>query len=437
MKILPKLYKEYGDHLNTFRAFPSIMDGLRPVERRVLLATHDTARQKLVKSVKVIGAALVLHPHSDDSVYSTLSRLVNAGLVIGQGNWGDRCGLEQLPPAAYRYTEVKANPIIDEMLFENIKHVEWDVFEIEKEPVYIPTPFPICFVIDNINIGIGLGWQTKIPRYKISDLLQLALAMIEGKDLLIHPYCPGNEVISDDSESIKLLDTGEGTIIFKPQYEIDKKKRKIKITSVPIKGFRTLLSGLKQFFEKNLITVLDNTSNNKTEILIEVIKNKKIDFDKLVQKVEKAIIQQVSFNIIVADNNHKLHKIGVKELLKYSINNYRNVWLNKFNYELQKSMELKRKYTIIQKIRPQIAQLIKDDIYDIGKVINYITQIHTDITQEELKEILSKYTLNKLFTIKVDINEIDKQIDEWNGLINGINRFVKNNYKNLIKKLDF
>jgi DNA gyrase/topoisomerase IV subunit A len=105
-KLIPKLYKEYGMYINKFRALPLDIDGLKPVERRVLLSAYQIARDKYVKSARVDGHTLGhYHPHS--SSYSTMVQLVGQGFLEGQGNWGNSIGIEDSPAAAMRYTECR------------------------------------------------------------------------------------------------------------------------------------------------------------------------------------------------------------------------------------------------------------------------------------------------------------------------------------------
>ncbi|MDX1699651.1 MAG: DNA gyrase subunit A, partial [Melioribacteraceae bacterium] len=93
-KIIPVFYSEYGRYISRFRAIPLYVDALKPVERRLLLSLHEVAKNKLVKSAKVIGHVIgSYHPHGDQSAYGTLVDMVRRGLVLGEGNFGTE-GLE-------------------------------------------------------------------------------------------------------------------------------------------------------------------------------------------------------------------------------------------------------------------------------------------------------------------------------------------------------
>ena len=114
-KLIPHLYREYGLYINHSRAFPIDIDGLKPVERRVLLSAYQIARDKFIKSARIDGHTLGhFHPHS--SSYGTMAQLVHQGFLDGQGNWGNDIGVESSPPAAMRYTEARLSDIAELLL---------------------------------------------------------------------------------------------------------------------------------------------------------------------------------------------------------------------------------------------------------------------------------------------------------------------------------
>ena len=127
-KLLPNLYAEYGKYINKYRAFPSILDGTKMVERRLLYSLYEVARERLVKSAKVVGHCIGhYHPHGDTSAYQSLVGIVQNGFAVGQGNWGADIGVEALPAAAQRYTEVRFSKEMLELAFEYIKSVPYAV----------------------------------------------------------------------------------------------------------------------------------------------------------------------------------------------------------------------------------------------------------------------------------------------------------------------
>ena len=120
--IIPSFYKRYGKYINSSRSFPLSIDGLKPVERRVLLSTYDIARERLTKCFKIDGHTVGnYHPHGTS--YGTIVQLVKQGFLTGQGNFGTNIGVDPCPPAAMRYTEAKLSKETFDMVFKLIKYV--------------------------------------------------------------------------------------------------------------------------------------------------------------------------------------------------------------------------------------------------------------------------------------------------------------------------
>lgn len=183
-KNIPNLYKEYGKFINSSRAFPLDIDGLKPVERKILLSTYLIARDRFVKSARVDGNTIGnFHPHS--SVYSTIVQLVNQGFLDGQGNFGTNVGVEPVDAAASRYTECKLSKFTKEIAFKLIDYVPWEINELEQqEPIFLPVMFPFCLMTKEYSQGIGFGYRTIIPCYRIEDLNKRLLFLLGKGDKL-------------------------------------------------------------------------------------------------------------------------------------------------------------------------------------------------------------------------------------------------------------
>jgi len=183
-KNIPCMYKRYGNYINSNRSFPLAIDGLKPVERRILLVAYQIAKDKFVKSARIDGTTLAkYHPHS--SVYSSIVQLANQGFLNKQGNFGNNLGTDPSSAAASRYTEVKLSQHIDKIVFSNLlKYVPWELQETdENEPKFLPSQYPLCFLGKEYTMGIGFGYRTLIPCYHENDLknrLKWLLKMTPG-----------------------------------------------------------------------------------------------------------------------------------------------------------------------------------------------------------------------------------------------------------------
>ena len=168
-KIVKQYYLEYMKDDN-YRSLPMDIDGLKLVERRVLLSCYHIAMTKLTKSAKVDGFTIGnYHPHA--SVYGTIVQMVHQNFLIGQGNFGCDFGIEKTNAAASRYTEVKLNPSMKNLCFNFLDVIPWEMNELnEKEQKFLPTMFPMCFLGKENTEGIGSGYRTIIPCYEFEDL---------------------------------------------------------------------------------------------------------------------------------------------------------------------------------------------------------------------------------------------------------------------------
>ena len=413
-KIIPNLYVEYGRYIDTLRAIPYYLDSLKPVERRLLLSLG----KKFQKSAKVVGHCIGnYHPHGDASTYESLVQLVRRGLVIGKGNFGDNYGLNETKAAAQRYTEVKENPFVRKLCFELIEFVPWEEIELEKEPLYLPSIIPIGLIGSGIITGIGFH-ITRIPRYKFVDLRKRLIQLMENKtDKPIIPNIGNNLIInSDDFE--KILKIGKGTISVIPKYYHDGKWLII-YGKPPIFGFSKLIS----YAEENNIIINDLSSN---ETLIRV----KIKKDKI-----NEIIQPISINIVCNFiRNNKVETIGIDEILLECFNNYKSIFKKSIEKEILDLTVKLEEYKIILIIREIINK------YKIGNSVDDIYKIYdinrdkfplNNLKIESFEKVVNKYSIRKLLEIKIDIENINKRINECKNKLNKIHELCLDYLKNI------
>jgi len=266
---LPNLYKEYGRYSN-YRNFPSDIDGLKPVERRILLSAYKIARNKLVKCVQV-DSYTVGHYHPHGSVYGSVVQLVRQGFLIGQGNFGANVGIEPIGPAASRYTECKINDYTLNLAFKLVNYVPWVETELnDKEPFYLPTMFPICLLGNKYTEGIGFGFRTYIPCFKIKDLYKrLSWLLKDRKSKPTISPITDCTIVSDNSILEQLLTTGKAKIDVKGVVEKEVRTNKVTLKSWPPgKRFESMLNRLSKHFESGEVGFTD-LSTSETEIVFQ------------------------------------------------------------------------------------------------------------------------------------------------------------------------
>ena len=433
-KLIPSLYKNYGKYVNQFRSFPLNTDGLKPVERRVLLSAYQVARDKFVKSVKVDGHTLGnYHPHS--SAYGTIVQLVNNNFLDGQGNYGSNVGTKKEKAAAPRYTECKLSKKTLDLSFKLINYVDWVESELENEPEYLPTMFPFCLLGTEACQGIGFGYRTFIPSYTIKDLYKRLLWLIgKTKTKPIIKPITDCEILSSDLELDEILTTGKGNISIKGILQTDLSNYKVTLKSwAPDKLYESIRKKISKYFDNQDIGEID-LSSNETRIVFEVIKQRNKDkiFEKFVEDLQRIINGNISYICTVVDNEGNVKVISVDDLLLNTYNMYTKINEKMLQQEIDKNNEIIKEYRYLEKLRPFLSKHLKNITNDIDIIINSLSK-DTNIEYEIIKNLFSKHKINKLLTLNTDQTVLNKRIYDLETNLKDINSYVLEQYKGIIK----
>lgn len=176
-------YAQYGDYVNKFRHIPILEDGLKPVYKRSILGALEIASNKKVKGATLSGhISGYLHPHGSASISPVIVELVNAGILIGQGNFGVKSMFRggDLGAAAERYIEVTINPKWRDMVGKLLPYVPTHKNDLDHwEPDYLPVCFPVSLALGSFGIGVGL--TVNLPAFEIASLIKAGYAAIMNK----------------------------------------------------------------------------------------------------------------------------------------------------------------------------------------------------------------------------------------------------------------
>ena len=166
-------YLDYAMSVIVGRALPDARDGLKPVHRRALFAMHELNNdwnRPYKKSARIVGDVIgKYHPHGDQSVYDAIVRMaqpwsMRAPLIDGQGNFGS---LDGDSPAAMRYTEIRMERLVEEMLHD----LDKDTVDFQpnydnslREPIVLPSRFPNLLIngSDGIAVGSTIGSRSEL-----------------------------------------------------------------------------------------------------------------------------------------------------------------------------------------------------------------------------------------------------------------------------------
>ncbi|MGB3387958.1 MAG: DNA gyrase subunit A [Pseudaminobacter sp.] len=248
---MQRSYLDYAMSVIVSRALPDVRDGLKPVHRRILYASHESGyhwNRKYVKSARPVADVMgKYHPHGDASIYDALVRMaqdwsLRVPLIDGQGNFGS---IDGDPPAAMRYTESRLTRVAHELL-EDIDKETVDFQETYdasgKEPRVLPARFPNLLV--NGSGGIAVGMATNIPPHNLMEVCDGAIAIIENPaidlptlmDIIPGPDFPTGGLILGRSGIYSAYSSGRGSVVMRGKVAIEQirnDREAIIITEVP------------------------------------------------------------------------------------------------------------------------------------------------------------------------------------------------------------
>ncbi|EIZ80327.1 DNA gyrase subunit A [Novosphingobium sp. Rr 2-17] len=247
-------YLDYAMSVIVSRALPDVRDGLKPVHRRILFASHEggfVAGRPYRKSAKIVGDVMGnYHPHGDSAIYDALARMtqdwsMRLPLIDGQGNFGS---MDPDPPASMRYTEARlarvTNSLMDDLDKDTVDFVD-NYDGSRREPSVLPARYPNLLV--NGAGGIAVGMATNIPPHNLGEVIDGCFAMMENPgitseelfQIIPGPDFPTAPMILGQGGARNAAITGKGSIIQRCRHEIEdgrgsnKGSRSIVLTSIP------------------------------------------------------------------------------------------------------------------------------------------------------------------------------------------------------------
>ena len=381
-------YLTYAMSVIISRALPDVRDGLKPSQRRILVAMNDLnlgPNSGRIKCAKICGdTSGNYHPHGEGSVYPTLVRMaqnwnMRETLVDKQGNFGSLAGM---PPAAMRYTEARlAGPAAD--MLHDLDRDTVDFIptydQRNMEPVVLPAKFPNLLV--NGSNGIAVGMATSIPPHNLGEVCDATVLLIDNPnanlgqilEVMHGPDFPTGGIICGRAGIIQGFATGRSTLTLRARthFETEKNADVIVITEIPYQDTRDRIRGkleelVKEERIKGIAKVTDYTDRNDKPWQVQIHIQLKRDADKEVvlnQLFQFSPLQQTVSVILLALVGNRPKVLAVKEMLQEFILHRVDVIRRRTEFLLSEAR--KRKHTVEGLM---IAQI------DIDEVIRTIRQ---------------------------------------------------------------
>jgi topoisomerase IV subunit A len=307
-------FLDYASYVILERAVPEILDGLKPVQRRIMHAMHDLDDGRFNKVANIIGHTMKYHPHGDASIGDALVQLGQKDLLVEtQGNWGNILTGDNA--AAARYIEARLSKFALEVLF-NPKTTRWKLSYDgrNKEPVTLPAKFPLLLAQGVEGIAVGLA--SKILPHNFNELIDASIKILQEKDFDLLPDFPTGG-LADCSKYNEGLRGGKVRLRARIN-QVDKKI--LVISEIPF-GTTTgsLIDTIVSASEKGKIKIrkIDDNTANAVEIVIHLMPG--VSPDTTID----ALYAFTDCEISISPNNCVIQEgkprfIGVKEILRES-----------------------------------------------------------------------------------------------------------------------
>lgn len=441
---LQESYLTYAMSTIMDRALPDVRDGLKPSQRRILVAMNDLQlgpRSKHRKCAKIAGdTSGNYHPHGEAVVYPTLVRMaqdwaMRYKLVDGQGNFGS---LDGDPPAAMRYTEARmAAPAME--LMEDIKEETVDFIpnydDTRQEPTVLPSKFPNLLV--NGSQGIAVGMATSLPPHNLREICDAIVKVINEPDctpkelmkVVKGPDFPTGGIICGKQGILDGYTTGRGRITVRGEVKIESGlrggKEQLVITEIPYQVVKKSLveqiaNCVKEDKIKDISDVRDE-SDREHAVRIVVELKRDADPNVVINQLYQYTQLQDTFSIInIALVNRQPRTLGLKEMISLYIEHRIEVIRRRTQFRLKKA---RQRAHILEGLILALADIHTEEVngrsgggkIDIMGVIELLRnrKVSPDVPTAKLNLMRKKFSFDEALTWKAAIPKaFKKRVDE-------------------------
>jgi DNA gyrase subunit A len=366
------------------RALPDVRDGLKPSQRRILVAMHDlnlTPGRKHIKCAKIAGdTSGNYHPHGEAVIYPTLVRMAQEWsmryqLIDGQGNFGSTDGD---PPAAMRYTEARmAGPTVDMLQDIDLDTVDFQANYDERlqEPMVLPSKFPNLLV--NGSTGIAVGMACNLLPHNLREICDAIVAVIDNPEIQINellnivpgPDFPTGGIICGRDGIVDGYTAGRGRITLRAKVHVEEppkgsNKAQVIIDELPYGVIR------KDILEQIAAAVKDDRirdvsdandhSGRKYKCRMVVDLKRDADPNVVINQLYQFTSCQITVSMInIALVNRQPRTMGLKELIQHFIEHRREVITRRTKFLLKKAQQREHIVTGLMLAQLDIDEVIK------------------------------------------------------------------------------
>ena len=378
---MKRSYLDYAMSVIVARAIPDVRDGLKPVQRRILIAMNDlglASNRGFRKCAKICGdTSGNYHPHGEAIIYPTLVRLAQGFnmrymLVDGQGNFGS---VDGDPPAAMRYTEARLTRVSEELLADLEKEtVDFvpNFDQTREEPSVLPSKTPNLLV--NGASGIAVGMATNIPPHNMREVVEATVMLIEDPNVTLKeimkvmpgPDFPTGGYIAGKDGILAAYKTGRGTFTMRAKAAIEqgaKDRESIVITEIPFQVNKArLIERIAELVQTKKIEgisdVRDESDRQGMRVVIEIKRGEESQL--ILNHLFKLTQMQESFGVILLSIvKGQPRELPVMDMLRLFIEHRVEVVRRRTQFDLRKAEEREHILLGFKKALDHLDDIIK------------------------------------------------------------------------------
>lgn len=468
--------RAYGSYVNTNRALPDVRDGLKPVQRRIIVAMDDLgvrADRKYAKSAKTVGHVIgTYHPHGDTAVYDAMVRMAqpwqsNLPLIDGQGNWGNLNN--EAPAAAQRYTECRLSPAASEFLSDlrpEVVAYEPNFDETKQMPTVLPVTFPNLLV--NGSMGVGWAMACSIPPHNTAEVINAALLVLDDPEVSTErllrvmpgPDLPGGGIVVNPENLLNIYETGRGTVLLQGRVDQLPGEQVLKISELPYQvSAKSIVEQAVEGAKAGKITEIytaelpkNLTDANGVDVQVKCKRGGSVQ--KLMHElVEHTKLRDtLAFNFTVLVNNVP-QTLSLRQILRYFLDFRREVVTKRLEYErevLRRRLHLLLAERSASDVIDKVVSIIrgaKDDEDSKTKLMAQLKYVPhgasravpiDDVQAQHILDMALKRvnTLNR-FRIDEEIQQKGARVDEITAVLtsaDGVTNVVREELKDVRKR---
>jgi len=420
-------FLDYASYVILERAVPSVEDGFKPVQRRILHSMKDLDDGRFNKVANIVGHTMQYHPHGDASIADAMVQIGQKDLLIEtQGNWGNVLTGDRA--AASRYIEARLSKFALEVVFSP-KITKWQLSYDgrRKEPINLPVKFPLLLAQGGEGIAVGLS--TKILPHNFLELIDSSIKFLKGKKFNLYPDFPTQGVmdVSNYNDGLR-----GGRIKIRARISQINKNTLI-VSQIPFSTTTSsLIDSIVKANENGKIKIKKIEDNTASEVEILIHLPTGVSPDKTIDGLYAFTSCETSVSPLscVIEDNKPLF-LGVTEILKKSTENTKQILTIELEYK-KKDLENQWHYASLERIfiENRIYRNIEDvDTWEgvLSTIDNGLKPFLSKLKRKVIEEDLIRLTEIKIKRIsKFDIDKAKLKIQSIEGDLKNVNHNLEN-----------